>query len=104
MLAAVAPIVRNPHNIITTTIIITSAAASANGSRWSEGGRSRIAARIARLPGRSNRPQAPATAVAMGLLREVDESQMYIVNLAKDLAAKGEIVITDSKGEAELVY
>ncbi|MFO0997597.1 MAG: flagellar motor switch protein FliG [Alphaproteobacteria bacterium] len=37
-------------------------------------------------------------------LREVDESQMYIVNLAKDLAAKGEIVITDSKGEDELVY
>ena len=37
-------------------------------------------------------------------LREVDEAQMYIVNLAKELAAKGEIVITDSKGEDELVY
>jgi len=37
-------------------------------------------------------------------LRDVDEAQMYIVQLAKDLAANGEIVIADSKGEDELVY
>ena len=37
-------------------------------------------------------------------LRDVDDAQVYIVNLAKDLAAKGEIVIADSKGEDELVY
>ncbi|WP_026987219.1 flagellar motor switch protein FliG [Fodinicurvata fenggangensis] len=37
-------------------------------------------------------------------LREVDEAQLYIVQAAKDLAAKGEIVIADSKGEDELVY
>ena len=37
-------------------------------------------------------------------LRDVDESQMAMVTLAKELAAKGEIVIADSKGEDELVY
>jgi len=37
-------------------------------------------------------------------LREVDESQVLLVNLAKDLAAKGEIVIAKSRGEEELVY
>ena len=37
-------------------------------------------------------------------LRDVDESQMLLVNAAKDLAAKGEIIIADSKGEDELVY
>jgi len=37
-------------------------------------------------------------------LRDVDEAQMYIVTMAKDLAANGEIVIADSKGEDELVY
>ena len=37
-------------------------------------------------------------------LREVDECQMYMVTLAKDLAAKNEIVIADSKGDDELVY
>ena len=37
-------------------------------------------------------------------LRDVDESQMAMVALAKELAAKGEIVIADSKGEDELVY
>lgn len=37
-------------------------------------------------------------------LRDVDEAQMYVVQLAKDLAANGEIVIADSKGEDELVY
>ena len=37
-------------------------------------------------------------------LREVDEAQVYVVNLAKDLAARGEIMIADSKGDDELVY
>ncbi len=37
-------------------------------------------------------------------LREVDEAQMVLVNLAKDLAAKGEIVISKSRGEEELIY
>jgi flagellar motor switch protein FliG len=37
-------------------------------------------------------------------LRDVDEAQVYIVNLAKDLAARGEIMIADSRGEDELVY
>ena len=37
-------------------------------------------------------------------LRDVDESQMHIVTIAKDLAGAGEIVIADSKGEDELVY
>ena len=37
-------------------------------------------------------------------LRDVDEAQMLMVTLAKDLAASGEIIIADSKGEDELVY
>ena len=37
-------------------------------------------------------------------LRDVDEAQVLLVNLAKDLAAKGEIVISKSRGEEELVY
>ena len=37
-------------------------------------------------------------------LREVDEAQLQMVHTAKDLAAKGEIVIADNKGEDELVY
>ena len=37
-------------------------------------------------------------------LRDVDEAQMNLVQVAKDLAASGEIVISDSKGEDELVY
>jgi len=37
-------------------------------------------------------------------LRDVDEAQMYIVQLAKELAASGEIVIADNKGDDELVY
>ena len=37
-------------------------------------------------------------------LRDVDDAQVYIVNLAKELAAKGEIMIIDSKSEDELVY
>jgi flagellar motor switch protein FliG len=37
-------------------------------------------------------------------LRDVDEAQMAMVNLAKELAARGEIVISDKKGDDELVY
>ncbi len=37
-------------------------------------------------------------------LRDVDEAQMHIVQTAKDLAAKDEIVIAGAKGEDELVY
>ena len=37
-------------------------------------------------------------------LRDVDEAQMLMVTLAKDLAASGEIIIADSKGDDELVY
>ena len=37
-------------------------------------------------------------------LKDVDECQMYLVTSAKDLAAKGEIVISDNKGDDELIY
>jgi flagellar motor switch protein FliG len=37
-------------------------------------------------------------------LRDVEEAQAAMVQLAKDLAASGEIVIADAKGEDELVY
>jgi flagellar motor switch protein FliG len=37
-------------------------------------------------------------------LRDVDEAQALLVNLAKDLAAKGEIMISKSRGDEELVY
>jgi flagellar motor switch protein FliG len=37
-------------------------------------------------------------------LRDVDEAQALMVATAKDLAAKGEILITKSKGDDELVY
>ncbi len=37
-------------------------------------------------------------------LKDVDEAQMLMVTVTKDLAAKGEIVIADSKGDDELVY
>jgi flagellar motor switch protein FliG len=37
-------------------------------------------------------------------LRDVDEAQGYLVQLAKDLSARGEIVLADSKGDDELVY
>src|SRR5215475_10650451 len=37
-------------------------------------------------------------------LRDVDEAQSQLVNLAKDLAAKGEIMISKSRGDEELVY
>jgi flagellar motor switch protein FliG len=37
-------------------------------------------------------------------LRAVDEAQVMLVNLAKDLAAKGEIIIAKQRGDEELVY
>ncbi len=37
-------------------------------------------------------------------LKEVDESQTKIVNIAKDLAAKGEIMISKNRAEDELIY
>jgi flagellar motor switch protein FliG len=37
-------------------------------------------------------------------LKDVDEAQALLVNLAKDLAAKGEIMISKSRGDDELVY
>ncbi len=37
-------------------------------------------------------------------LKDVDEAQMGMVNIAKDLAAKGELMITKSQGDDELVY
>lgn len=37
-------------------------------------------------------------------LKTVDEAQMAMVNIAKDLAAKGEIMIANNKGDDELVY
>ncbi len=37
-------------------------------------------------------------------LRDVDEAQTLLVNIAKDLAAKGEILITKSRGDEELIY
>jgi flagellar motor switch protein FliG len=37
-------------------------------------------------------------------LKDVDEAQMRMVNIAKDLANKGEIMIANKQGEDELVY
>jgi flagellar motor switch protein FliG len=37
-------------------------------------------------------------------LRAVDEAQVLLVNLAKDLAAKGEIIISKQRGDEELIY
>ena len=37
-------------------------------------------------------------------LRDVDEAQMEMVNLAKSLAESGEIILSDNKGEDELIY
>jgi flagellar motor switch protein FliG len=37
-------------------------------------------------------------------LKDVDDAQTYMVQIAKDLAAKGEIVISEGGGEDELVY
>lgn len=37
-------------------------------------------------------------------VRDVEEAQMSIVNTAKDLAAKGELMISDNKAEDEFIY
>src|SRR3954470_23003506 len=37
-------------------------------------------------------------------LRDVDDAQTQLVNLAKDLAAKGEIMISKSRSDEELIY
>lgn len=37
-------------------------------------------------------------------LKEVEEAQQYIVNVAKDLEARGEITIASGEGEDELIY
>src|ERR1700754_4680129 len=37
-------------------------------------------------------------------LRDVDDAQSSLVNTAKDLAAKGEIMISKSRGDEELIY
>ncbi len=37
-------------------------------------------------------------------LKDVEEAQGYIVSVAKDLAARGEIIIADGNAEDELVY
>ncbi len=37
-------------------------------------------------------------------LRDVDEAQAMLVNMAKDMAAKGEILISKSRGDEELIY
>jgi flagellar motor switch protein FliG len=37
-------------------------------------------------------------------LKDVDEAQSIMVSVAKDMAARGEIMITKSRGEDELIY
>jgi flagellar motor switch protein FliG len=37
-------------------------------------------------------------------LKDVDDAQVLLVNLAKDLAAKGELIISKQRGDEELVY
>ena len=37
-------------------------------------------------------------------IKDVDEAQMYIVGIAKDLAGKGEIVIASDSAEEQLIY
>ena len=37
-------------------------------------------------------------------LRDVVEAQALLVNIAKDLAAKGDILISKNRGDEELVY
>jgi len=37
-------------------------------------------------------------------LRDVDDAQVEVVNRAKELAESGEILLSDNKGEDELVY
>ncbi len=37
-------------------------------------------------------------------LKDVDEAQMYVVGIAKDLATKGEIMIAEANGEDQFIY
>jgi flagellar motor switch protein FliG len=37
-------------------------------------------------------------------LKDVEENQAYLVSVAKDLAGRGEIIISDGSGDDELVY
>jgi flagellar motor switch protein FliG len=37
-------------------------------------------------------------------LKDVDDAQMRMVNVAKDLANKGEIMMASAQGEDELIY
>jgi flagellar motor switch protein FliG len=37
-------------------------------------------------------------------VRDVEEAQLSMVTVAKDLAGKGELMLTDKKGEDELIY
>ncbi len=37
-------------------------------------------------------------------LKDVDEAQTYLVMTAKELASKGDIIISDNKGDDELIY
>jgi flagellar motor switch protein FliG len=37
-------------------------------------------------------------------LKDVDDAQVLLVNLAKDLAAKGELIISKQRGDEELIY
>jgi flagellar motor switch protein FliG len=37
-------------------------------------------------------------------LKDVDEAQMYVVGIAKDLATKGEIIIAEASGEDQFIY
>jgi flagellar motor switch protein FliG len=48
--------------------------------------------------------QDDMTAMGPVRLRDVDEAQALLVNLAKDLAAKGEIMLTKNRADDELVY
>ncbi len=48
--------------------------------------------------------QEEMTAMGPVRLKEVDDAQMKMVNVAKDLADKGEILISKNRAEDELVY
>ncbi len=37
-------------------------------------------------------------------IKDVDEAQMYVVSIAKDLAAKGDIIISSDSADEQLVY
>ena len=48
--------------------------------------------------------QARAKAFAEGQAAALDQAQMAMVQVAKDLAAKGEIMLAGQGGEDELIY